>query len=361
MPAKLHIEPGQVFGERTVIREVERRGNQRYVLCRCSCGKEQEVNLYALRSGASHRCASCSLTGLVKLGQRFGERIVLKELESRQGDRYFSVQCSCGDTQEVPYTSLKRSTTCMSCAQRDSAPDLPIGTKVGRWTVVDESVYVQRKRKLRKVPCRCECGTEKLIGYHTLRDRGTRGCKLCTRATENSLRVGDVVGEWTLLERLSQRKNNTYFRCRCSCGNEGDINASSLRQGKSKKCRDCHKTAMRAPRNRGPLGHLWGKLVHNASARGIEFDLEQQAVFDLFHAQGGLCALSGVSIELGTSQNNRGTASLDRVDSQAGYTPDNVQWVHRDVNLMKNALKQDYFIKLCRAVAGVSRAGEADG
>jgi len=34
-----------------------------------------------------------------------------------------------------------------------------------------------------------------------------------------------------------------------------------------------------------------------------------------------------------------------------GYTVDNIQWVHRDINLMKQALDLDYFIEMCKKVA----------
>jgi hypothetical protein len=47
------------------------------------------------------------------------------------------------------------------------------------------------------------------------------------------------------------------------------------------------------------------------------------------------------------------TASLDRVDSVTGYIPSNVQWVHKDINLMKNRFGQAYFRELCRRVSGL--------
>ena len=62
------------------------------------------------------------------------------------------------------------------------------------------------------------------------------------------------------------------------------------------------------------------------------------------------CALTGVPIsfektELGYS------ASIDRIDSKKEYDLDNVQLVHKDVNLMKNRFDQDYFISMCKLVA----------
>jgi len=43
------------------------------------------------------------------------------------------------------------------------------------------------------------------------------------------------------------------------------------------------------------------------------------------------------------------TASLDRINSSKGYTLDNVQWVHKTVNIMKQGLSDEdfkYWIKM---------------
>jgi hypothetical protein len=48
---------------------------------------------------------------------------------------------------------------------------------------------------------------------------------------------------------------------------------------------------------------------------------------------------------------NLTTASLDRIDSSKGYTIDNVQWVHKTVNLMKRELNQQDFIDICNKIS----------
>ncbi len=45
------------------------------------------------------------------------------------------------------------------------------------------------------------------------------------------------------------------------------------------------------------------------------------------------------------------TASLDRIDSSKGYTKDNIQWVHKHVNLMKHKFDQKYFVDICKLIA----------
>ena len=52
----------------------------------------------------------------------------------------------------------------------------------------------------------------------------------------------------------------------------------------------------------------------------------------------------------GPRGNKNRTASLDRIDSKLGYTSNNIQWVHKDLNYMKSDLDQSVFIEWCRKV-----------
>ena len=44
------------------------------------------------------------------------------------------------------------------------------------------------------------------------------------------------------------------------------------------------------------------------------------------------------------------TASIDRIDSNKGYIEDNVVWVHKDINIMKNKFSKEYFLMLCKKI-----------
>lgn len=43
--------------------------------------------------------------------------------------------------------------------------------------------------------------------------------------------------------------------------------------------------------------------------------------------------------------------SVDRIDSNKGYEPDNIQLVDKRINMMKQSLSNDEFIELCCKVA----------
>ena len=49
--------------------------------------------------------------------------------------------------------------------------------------------------------------------------------------------TGQVFGEWTVIERATGHpRGKTYWKCRCSCGIERDVQGYSLRTGKSQSC-----------------------------------------------------------------------------------------------------------------------------
>lgn len=103
-------------------------------------------------------------------------------------------------------------------------------------------------------------------------------------------------------------------------------------------------------------GRWWHDVEISAKKRNIEFNITIKDAWELFIKQNKKCSLTGLDIRLyDTSKpvngQERPTASLDRICSDKPYTPDNIQWVHKDVNLMKNHFDQLYFIDICKRVA----------
>ena len=50
------------------------------------------------------------------------------------------------------------------------------------------------------------------------------------------------------------------------------------------------------------------------------------------------------------SKDKSWNASLDRIDSSKGYIEGNVQWVHQNINMMKNKFDNQYFIEMCKLI-----------
>jgi hypothetical protein len=97
-------------------------------------------------------------------------------------------------------------------------------------------------------------------------------------------------------------------------------------------------------------GVMWYKWKKDAELRKIKFEIQIKDAWELFLKQKGKCALSGLKLDFNEKPRMR-TASPDRIDSSKGYVMGNVQWVYKDVNMMKNDFDQDYFLKMCGLVS----------
>jgi len=143
--------------------------------------------------------------------------------------------------------------------------------------------------------------------------------------------------------------------CECKCGNLTHVTTYALRSGGTKSC-GCrkHKPSVNYNGYEELSGVYWGCIQASAKKRGHSFDLKIEDAYNLFLSQYDMCALSGLEIKLERNYRRKResqTASLDRIDSTQGYTLDNVQWVHKDIQLMKNSLTEERFYELCRRVA----------
>jgi hypothetical protein len=177
-------------------------------------------------------------------------------------------------------------------------------------------------------------------------------------------RVGLTYQELTVLEHVGKNKHRqNLWKCLCSCGNHKIIPSGELGRTKSCGClrKGTNKNSKHPNHAVGPnspywKGHglisayRWKKMKDSASKRNINFDITIEEAWNLFQQQEGFCALSGLEIRMGVKAREYGTASLDRIDSNLGYTKDNIQWVHKNINTMKMDLPQQEFILLCEKI-----------
>ena len=170
--------------------------------------------------------------------------------------------------------------------------------------------------------------------------------------------TGQKFGMLTAIQRMPNKKKSTMWLCKCDCGNEKITYSTHLVNGTSTNC-GC-KLNLRGPQHQQWTGSdiisgsLWSNLQRalrskRDSRKKLEFDIDLDYITEIYKQQNGLCALSG--IKLITYPRTELTASLDRIDSQKGYIRGNVQWVHKDVNRMKNIFANDYFIDTCKKIA----------
>lgn len=76
------------------------------------------------------------------------------------------------------------------------------------------------------------------------------------------------------------------------------------------------------------------KYELQAKLRNKSWNISLSDLADLAEKQDKKCALSGIDLVF-DGDFNKINASLDRIDSTKGYEIDNIQWVHKKINMMK--------------------------
>jgi hypothetical protein len=147
-----------------------------------------------------------------------------------------------------------------------------------------------------------------------------------------------------------------WTKCICECGKEKNTRLSNLIHGRCKSC-GCIQTGSKSGKDHkswtgyeGISGGFYHKIKRKAEIRKIHFDVSIEYLWNLFIKQNGKCYYCNKKIILSNKTSEK-TASLDRIDSSKGYIEGNVQWVRKDINIMKNIYSHSHFVNTCKEIA----------
>jgi len=171
-----------------------------------------------------------------------------------------------------------------------------VGQKFGLWEVTDDSIIQINSQGGASVKVKCECGTESFVACLRLLKGESTGCPCKLGGNKNF--------HWKGTKNISGRYLNT--------------------------------------------------IKKSAKKRNKQWDVSDEYLQLLLEKQDFKCALSGYPIEF-SHKSIRHTASLDRIDNNKGYVIGNVQWVHKNINIMKHIFSNNEFIQLCKVVYDYNR------
>jgi hypothetical protein len=179
--------------------------------------------------------------------------------------------------------------------------------------------------------------------------------------------IGAKFGDWELIDNnltYTGSQNHGKVKVKCKCGAEQLSDPYPLKKGTSTGCFKCghSKTGINHPSFTGYKeipGSWFGRY---SKTKKRKFNIAVEDIYNLWIKQNKKCALSGLDISFKNVNTKKTrhrfdlvcTASLDRIDSKKDYTLDNVQLVHKDINMIKKEYDQDYFISLCKLVAKIN-------
>lgn len=173
--------------------------------------------------------------------------------------------------------------------------------------------------------------------------------------------------------RSKQRKSSNYqpkqtgTKCCSTCKHILDVSKfnkdKSANDGLQSSCRLCQVKRLYKSSSTfdGFINKLFQDIKGNTKnkAKDIDIQITIQDIKDLYKKQDGKCAMTGIKMTYTTQHDgkssqhikNKWNISVDRIDSNKGYTVDNIQLVCAIINRMKMDFSNDEFISLCDALA----------
>lgn len=196
--------------------------------------------------------------------------------------------------------------------------------------------------------CKCKCGNTAYVSTSNLILNRVKSCG-CALIKDLSFQK---FGRLSPLYYVKSTDNSRIkWVCKCDCGNEITVRSTNLHINGTKSCGKCRDLESRNKLWKGyyEISKTYFSTVFNgAIKRNLEFDITIKDMWDQYLKQNKKCSLTGRDIYF--SSRRKTTASLDRIDSSKGYTKDNIQWVHKDLNIMKMDFTEEYFIQTCKEV-----------
>ena len=176
---------------------------------------------------------------------------------------------------------------------------------------------------------------------------------------------GERYNRWTAIKEIDGRpkprgRTRRLVLCRCDCGAELPVLLESLRNGKSRQCKECgHKRTH---------GHTVGnKATPEYSAwKGMKRRCEDESYRE-YPRYGG----RGITVAENWSQSfesfyqymgDRPTDehTLERQDSNGNYEPGNVIWIHRSLQGINRRTSRIWHVH-GKTYSSAKRAAEANG
>lgn len=278
-----------------------------------------------------------------KVGDKHGCWTILEII-----DKEVRCQCECGNIKTFKKIYLTNHyDRCIKCPNKPEYPckhKFILNEKIGCLT----SISLFRCGGKRYVKVQCKCGKQANMLISVFKNNTMQFCEKCRGFSLE----GQQFGRLTVISETymqGQRK----WKCQCECGNFSYPTSTALLRGYSRSC-GCYNQEVRKSKA-DKIGEIsktfWVLFLRKAKTRNIDVKITRQDAWDKFLEQNRKCALTGIELTFSNcTRDYSGTASIDRINSQKDYTLDNIQWVHKIVNIMKWDLDEKTFIEYCKAI-----------
>lgn len=138
----------------------------------------------------------------------------------------------------------------------------------------------------------------------------------------------------------SEKINRKHF---CSRNCAGKYNVKNF--GDRKNNYDISKHSNNRGDKYSKFRYHFRNIIKRNKIRNIEIDITIEDLINQWEKQRGICEFTGLNLVISSyskiEKNPIYSASLDRIDSSKGYTKDNIRWISRSINYMKNDMTDE--------------------
>jgi len=290
------------------------------------------------------------------IGERFGKLTVKAQAETRNQRRHWLCLCDCGKETIVKTSDLTSGNTKSCGCQKYSSsianlknakkPVIDItGQRFGRLVVKHQ---VPSDKPTAQWLCVCDCGKEKIADGCLLRSGVVRSCGCLAKETQRRIGAsskgrpsnrmidltGQTIGFLKILERDTSCSKYVKWHCVCVCGKRISVSTAHLRSGHTISC-GC----------KGLEHATQAKIKHSGSGtalfavlNGMKTRCENpnSTAYKWYGAKGVKVCPEwkdfAVFRDWAMSHGYKQGLTIDRIDPDGDYCPDNCRWITRSEN-----------------------------
>lgn len=243
-------------------------------------------------------------------GQKFGKLTVIKrannhKMPSGQTKTMWLCKCDCGNEVEIMYEHIVSSHTTSCGCKGGKFKDLT-GKRFGRLVVNCDAGRTKNKSIIWH--CICDCGNEINVRSFSLLSGKTQSCGCYSREkiSERSLKdlTGQKFGKLIVLKRVENYiqpsgQIKTVWLCKCDCGNETNVHASSLLSGNTQSC-GCQVESLIASELKKYLYEIYNAQIEYRILKNP--DTGYYLPYDIYIFGGKIPEINGIYIEINGRQ-----------------------------------------------------------